>query len=40
MFKIKREFETAQLGGVQSFVNELTRLKITPNRDLPVGLLF
>ena len=27
-------------GGVQSFVNDLTRLKITIDRDIPMGLLF
>ena len=25
-------------GGVHSLVNELTRLKITPDRDIPMGL--
>ena len=27
-------------GGVHSFVNELTRFKIIPDRDIPMGLLF
>ena len=27
-------------GGVHSFVNEVVRLKIIPDRDIPTGLLF
>ena len=32
--------ETRCKGGVHSFVNELVRLKIIPDRDIPMGLLF
>ena len=36
----KRPYTILLKGGVHSFFNKLTRLKIIPDRDVPMALLF